>query len=382
MTTLRTQDEKGLPNPTTEPNGIKILHVCETAKGGIATYLRIMHHATSNEFEHHVVLPEHHRKELQDLERTTTFLSETRSLIRLFKFLSATWRASREQAPDIFFFHSSFALAALACSRFRLKRQPMIYCPHGWAALQFPDHSLKRKTVSFVEYRLSKLADVVINISGHEQGFCRQRYPKVNAVLVENAVESREAMILSSPIQKLENHLNILFVGRLDRQKGFDILLLAFKDARNARPDLHLHVVGESVLANPGSDGNTEETPGVTFYGWKSPTEVQSFINDSDIVVVPSRWEGFGLVVAEAYRSGTPVLVSDRCALPELVIPNRTGWVIPFDQRKWSESLARLKKSELAEMQHCCTSLYETRFHSSRFGRELDILFRQLLERK
>ncbi len=71
--------------------------------------------------------------------------------------------------------------------------------------------------------------------------------------------------------------------------------------------------------------------------------EVADAYAAADLVVMPSRFETFGLAVAEAMACGVPVAVSDRGALPRLVRDGETGWVVPgTEPEAWAEALARI----------------------------------------
>ena len=112
-----------------------------------------------------------------------------------------------------------------------------------------------------------------------------------------------------------------LFLGRLVPQKGLDVLLRALEDV----PGLHLDVAGE------GPDrGRLEELAEplgerVRFLGWRS--DVVDLLADHHLLVVPSRWEGFGLTVVEALACGRPVVATQVDILPELV--GEAGLLVP-----------------------------------------------------
>ena len=108
----------------------------------------------------------------------------------------------------------------------------------------------------------------------------------------------------------------LLFLGRLSRQKGLDLLLPAFHRISRARPDLRL------VLAGPGHEGYEAEvrtmaqTLGVTdrvlFPGLIAGDLKLAALVDADLFVLPSYAENFGGVIIEALACGLPVLVSDQ----------------------------------------------------------------------
>jgi glycosyltransferase involved in cell wall biosynthesis len=122
----------------------------------------------------------------------------------------------------------------------------------------------------------------------------------------------------------------LLALGRLDYQKGFDVLLRAFARVRAARPDWRLAIVGDgperrrlrSLAAGLQLD-DAVEWVGATanpfpFYRW------------ADLVLVPSRFEGFPNVPLEAMALGRAIVCSDCKTGPrELTVRGRFGRLVP-----------------------------------------------------
>src|SRR5690606_9841845 len=99
--------------------------------------------------------------------------------------------------------------------------------------------------------------------------------------------------------------LRLLFVGRFDRQKGVDIFCEVLKRLGSRAYGV---MVGGAVLHD---SINLEYPYNVRTVGWRPKNELASFYRSADILVVPSRWEGFGLVAAEAMSLGCPVIASN-----------------------------------------------------------------------
>ena len=115
-----------------------------------------------------------------------------------------------------------------------------------------------------------------------------------------------------------------LFVGRLSHEKGLKTLLAAWEGVDEPMP---LVIVGDGPLA-PLVRLATAERPTITWLGQKSPEDVQELMGRATCVIVPSVWyETFGLVVAEAFARGTPVVAARLGALSELVEHQRTGFL-------------------------------------------------------
>ncbi|WP_299928842.1 glycosyltransferase family 4 protein [uncultured Pelagimonas sp.] len=106
-------------------------------------------------------------------------------------------------------------------------------------------------------------------------------------------------------------------VGRLDRQKGFDIAIKAFRNLEGR--DLELKVFGSGPQEQQLKQLALGDTR-IKFLGYSSTSH--DIYAQVDAVLMPSRWEAFGLVAAEAFAAGRPVLAANVDALKD---PNRKG---------------------------------------------------------
>jgi glycosyltransferase involved in cell wall biosynthesis len=354
----------------------RILHVCETAHGGLSTYLNTLVGQESGTVRSRVIVPDAHEYLLPtDVERRT-FPYPRRSVISIVLLVRASLVERFLFKPDIIFFHSSFALLVMLLLRPMSLNIKFIYCAHGWAATRETSHPMSNRVAAFIEGRVCGLADRVVNISQTELTFATSRGYRGKHIVIENAVRVARDPSGSLRFTVEQACINLLFVGRLDRQKGLDILLSAFEKAQVSNPALKLFVVGASVLTEGNQPGCF---PGVTFLGWVHAEEIDQYYAAVDLVVVPSRWEGFGLVVAEAYRNGTPVLTSNRGALPSLVEDGTTGYVVPLGIDTFAASLASLDKQSLLDMRGGALALFNSRFHVDRFRTQILNLYAELL---
>jgi len=112
-----------------------------------------------------------------------------------------------------------------------------------------------------------------------------------------------------------------LFAGAPIVRKGFDLLLEAFALVVAAEPSASLRVVG------PRGAGAARD--GMTFVGPVGQTELAAEMSRADCLVLPSRNDSYGMVVAEALAAGLPVVVSDMVGAAELIEPGVNGWVVP-----------------------------------------------------
>jgi glycosyltransferase involved in cell wall biosynthesis len=177
------------------------------------------------------------------------------------------------------------------------------------------------------------------------------------------------------------DRVNLIFVGRHDRQKGLDILLDVFR--RHALPGVHLHVLGAPVLATADTAGQGPLPANVTIHGWQNRDQVSAMMARADALVVPSRWEGFGLVAAEAMRMGKPVIASRRGALAEIVENGRSGFLFDLDDREAIAALlASLSREQLAGLGEAARARFLQSFTADRLNAELASLYGTLSEER
>jgi glycosyltransferase involved in cell wall biosynthesis len=181
----------------------------------------------------------------------------------------------------------------------------------------------------------------------HDHVFRRGQWRRISAVIV-NSAATRVTVLKSLPwfpldrIRLIPNSValdpaprvlssdgvfRIGAAGRLVRQKGFDILL----DALALLTDLEwrAEIAGDGKLR--GRLARLSARRGlaqrVSFLGQLE--EMASFYARQDVIAVPSRYEGFCYVAAEAALAGLPVLASDVSSLREIVVDGQTGLLVP-----------------------------------------------------
>lgn len=117
--------------------------------------------------------------------------------------------------------------------------------------------------------------------------------------------------------------IKALFVGGLSQRKGISYLFEACKDLRQS---IELTVVGT---------GNVEKCPAlrealkaVNYMPSMSHDAVLNLMSTQDLLIFPSLFEGFGLVVTEAMSQGTPVITTDRTCGPDVITHGWNGWIV------------------------------------------------------
>ncbi|WP_116472417.1 glycosyltransferase family 4 protein [Zobellella maritima] len=139
----------------------------------------------------------------------------------------------------------------------------------------------------------------------------------------------------------------VLAAGRLTYQKGFDLLLLAWKKVNNSYPDWKLHIVGDGEDKNALENSAAEYgiSGSVEFVGNKQ--DMEKYYQKSAIYCLSSRFEGFGMVLVEAMSYGLPI-VSFNCELgPSEILSGTDSRLIPVgDTDELANSLIELMADE------------------------------------
>jgi len=141
-----------------------------------------------------------------------------------------------------------------------------------------------------------------------------------------------------------ESSITILYCGQLIHRKGLDTLLLAFQSLHSQHDNLKLLLVGtgpdEEKLKSMLSETEREA---VEFTGFQSVDALPGLFASSDIFVLPSRHDGWGVVVNQALAAGLPIICSDQVGAGyDLIEQGINGYQFPVED--W-ETLARdLKK--------------------------------------
>lgn len=113
--------------------------------------------------------------------------------------------------------------------------------------------------------------------------------------------------------------LKIAFVGNISKIKGFEIFYEVAKQVHN---DFEFIAVGNSYLNDKFI---VKAKKYISFLGFLSKDEIETFYKDIDVLIFPTLCDGFGMVQLEAMANGIPVIASEYCA--KIVIENENGYI-------------------------------------------------------
>jgi glycosyltransferase involved in cell wall biosynthesis len=125
------------------------------------------------------------------------------------------------------------------------------------------------------------------------------------------------------------NHPVILSVARLVPDKDHDTLIAAFSQVSAVFPQAELWLLGDGPRREAIEALAARTLPPGHVRFWPGQPDIRPFLHQACLMVLSSRYEALPNVVLEAMAAGLPVAATRVGGLPELVVPGRTGWLVP-----------------------------------------------------
>ncbi|MHB1132314.1 MAG: glycosyltransferase family 4 protein [Chloroflexota bacterium] len=182
------------------------------------------------------------------------------------------------------------------------------------------------------------------------------RHFNAKYIVIPNGIDVRNFGPQVEPFPELrDGKLNILFVGRLEKRKGFSYLLRAFLRLKRETPNVRLIVVGpynekaQHRYENFLCDHNLSD---VYFTGYVSKYDLARYYRTCDVFCAPSTGgESFGVILLEAMASGKPIIAADIQGYRGVLQHGREGLLVPpKDDEALADGLRRiLADRDLAE---------------------------------
>ena len=244
-------------------------------------------------------------------------------------------RLIRSLRPDLIHAHSSKAgfIARMAADAFHI---PVVYTPHAFPFLMEAPAPL-RGLYRYLEARAARCTAAVIVLSEQEREAARAiGYPEEKIRLIPNGIPTDHLPALTSPPVPLSR---IGIFGRCCRQKGSDRLIPIIRRhlARGGAWRWEIFGSGplEERLARIGGP--------VTCHGAYPPTETLRLMRQTDLILLPSRWEGCPYTILEAWAAGVPVVGSAIGGITDLITDGETGLLVDGENPDaWLAALARI----------------------------------------
>ncbi len=165
-------------------------------------------------------------------------------------------------------------------------------------------------------------------IGSHAQQDYKQRFPKHP---VFNVPYYCDLSAFRSIAERPRAPITILYCGQMIERKGVDLLLQAFEQLIQAGFKARLLLAGrEAELPKMMKSLSPETQQHIDYAGFHDPEYLPKFFEQADVFVLPSRYDGWGVVVNQALGAGLPIICSDAVgAAVDLVEPGINGTIVP-----------------------------------------------------
>ncbi|MGH3515833.1 MAG: glycosyltransferase family 4 protein [Haloechinothrix sp.] len=252
------------------------------------------------------------------------------AMIRAGHELLRDWQPDVVHAHDWLVTHPAIALAEAA-------RVPLVGTIHateagrhsGWLS-----HPLNQQVHS-VEWWLANRSDALITCSQAMRAEVAHLFDLVPSDIhvIHNGIEERGWQVPADEIEQARQTHSphgaplLLYFGRLEWEKGVQDLLDALPEIRRHHPGTRLVVAGKGRHLEPLTKQarKLRVRRAVDFVGHLSDRDLRAVLAGADAVVLPSRYEPFGIVALEAAAAKAPLVASTAGGLGEVVVDGETG---------------------------------------------------------
>jgi len=197
--------------------------------------------------------------------------------------------------------------------------------------------------------------------------------------VLPNAIPIKDAVVVKI------NPFQFVFVGRLVFYKNLQIIIKALKLLKEKFPQINLIIIGKGpyrehleklVIQN-------KLQKNIIFRGHVSEEEKNLLISSSQALVFPSLFEGFGLVILEAFMQKKPVLASDIRPLSDIVEHQKTGFLIPaFNEKDWAKAIEKIVKDQsmALKMGDAGRKVLENNYTIDKLGKQILEMYNDVLK--
>ncbi len=138
-----------------------------------------------------------------------------------------------------------------------------------------------------------------------------------------------------------------MYLGRIHKIKGLDLLVKTFSDLIKKLDDIRLVIVGpdDGFLSTIKKQTEDLKIDGrILFAGPLYERDKLEAYVDADVYVLPSVYETFPVTVLEACACGTPVIVTDQCGIADIV--DEVGYVVEYDKDQLQDAIIKILSDE------------------------------------
>lgn len=273
--------------------------------------------------------------------------------ITLSPWLSSRIKAVLEQEKfDITHLHEPL-MPMLCTTTLRLSQTPTVGTFHASGGK--PWYSFGTPVGKLLLKKWFHKLDGKIAVSELAMKYVNKYFPD-DYTIIPNGVDTGHFSPSVPPIEEFnDGKLNILFIGRLEKRKGMDYLLEAYRQVKSEFPNSRLIAVGPGVRLRRKYEKRVRQNnlKDVVFVGYASYRDLPRYYKTADIVCCPAiGWESFGIVLIEAMATNTPVVASNIDGYNSVLTHGAEGLLVPpKNPEKLAQALISLMTDESLRQQ-------------------------------
>lgn len=311
----------------------RILHIVEAFGGGVFTILNDLLNNLAEDYEIIVAYSKRDQTpaDFKDMFDKRIKFIEVKNFTREInprmdiKAMMEIRRLICEIKPCIVHLHSSKAgiIGRLAMSGKKVK---MFYNPHGFSFLKQDDSKLKRFIYKLLEWIVANINKKCTIIGCSNSEYEEAKKINKNSLCINNGINInkfiQECQILME--KEIQNDkIKICTIGRIGFQKNPEM----FNKIAKKFPNIEFTWIGDGDLRDLLTSKN------ITITGWLNSNEVIRHLNDSDVFILPSLWEGLPVSLLEAMYMKKICLVSNSIGNKDVIKNQQNGFICKNEEQ-------------------------------------------------
>ena len=332
---------------------MKIIHYIPSINresGGTSSYMQLLASELGKKVELHVVTHQS-ANELPLGNCQLHYIDHWSHFLRMKK----QWnRLVNEIVPDIVHVNCCWQPGSALVQRWSYRRGiKTVYSPHGMLEPRIVErHYWTRKLPALLLYQKAAIKRSVVILATAKsecQNLVKLGYNR-DVVVVPNGIDVSQIRLKNS-WKKMNT---ILFLSRIHVTKGLDLLIDSVAELRNDMKDYKVLIVGEgdseyvTKLKELSKKQKVDDI--ILFVGGLYGEAKWDLFHQADIFILPTHSENFGIVIAEALASGTPVITTEGAPWEELLTAH-CGWWVPCTQKDIANAIRSAINSTDEELQ-------------------------------
>ena len=273
--------------------------------------------------------------------------------------------------PDIFYSHylPTTQIATHLKQKYNI---PLVGIEH-WSEMGY--NPIQPNIIPIAQYTYRHI-DQLLTVSSALQKNIQEQL-QITSLVVHNLVDKEFAYKPSTP-----HPFTFVSTGSLIHRKGFDLLPIAFSKVKDILPhDWQMIIIGggkeQANLQQQINESGLQDH--IRLLGQKTKTEITSLLQNSDVFILPSHRETFGVVIIEALACGLPA-ISTICGGPEEIITDRNGILVPVnDANALAEAIKKMVSTYSTYDHQAIAEDCQARFSPKVIAQQLTDIFQQVI---